>query len=346
MNRGQGRGVAFTITVPGSTANLGPGFDSVGLAVDRYLTLHVERADQWRFIPLSAGLAGVPSGKENLVYEVVAAVAKEYGGGASLPPCEVRMESEIPMSRGLGSSASAIVAGVELANELLGLELSASEKVRFASLWEGHPDNVAASIYGGLVIGSHREDGTDLVFGGYPEVEMVAVVPRYELKTSASRGLLPDQIGLKDAVQASSVSNVLVASLLQGRWDIVGKMMSRDLFHQPYRVGVIPELKLAMEIVELVRGEGCGKAGVDEVSSATGDFAVNAHRDTLRGLPIYGVALSGAGPVVMFFAPTGEGQKVKEALESVGVYGEHDLEVLKVDRKGVSVNLIVTSAEA
>lgn len=342
MNRGQGLGT-FTITVPGSTANLGPGFDSVGMAVDRYLTLHVEPADEWRFIPLSEGLAGVPSGKENLVYEVASAVAIEQGGGLQLPPCEVRMESEIPMSRGLGSSASAIVAGIELANQLLGLELIASEKVRFASLWEGHPENVAASVYGGLVIGSHRKDGTDVIFGGYPEVDMVAVVPRYELKTSASRGLLPEKLGLQEAVQASGVSNVLVASLLQGRWDVAGKMMSQDLFHQPYRVNAVPELKAAMEIVSLVHGDGSyeGFSGISLEKQAGDDTF-----DSLRGLPIYGAALSGAGPVVLFFAPAGEGGKVKAAIAHCGVYRDHDIDVLKVDRKGVSVNMVVISAEA
>ncbi|MDQ0256936.1 homoserine kinase [Evansella vedderi] len=311
------RGV-FTISVPGSTANLGPGFDSVGMAVDRYLTLHVERGDEWRFIPLSENLDGIPVGKDNLIYEVATAVADE--SGLELPPCEVRMYSDIPMSRGLGSSAAAIVAGIELANQLLDLGLSAEAKVRRASVWEGHPDNVAASVYGGLVIGSHRgDDGTDVVLGGCPEIDIVAVVPSYELKTVVSRDLLPRELAFGEAVKASGVSNVLVAALLQGRWDLAGKMMSKDFLHQPYRKEVVPELKVALELVDSF-GDG--------------------------GLNVYGASLSGAGPIVLFYTPEDEGSKLVEALEAGGYFREHELQVLKADKNGVSVKMVVGSMEA
>ncbi|SDZ67923.1 homoserine kinase [Evansella caseinilytica] len=293
----------FTITVPGSTANLGPGFDSIGLAVDRYLTLHVEKSDEWLFTMQSANLDGLPTGKDNLIYQVAAAVAEE-AGHFPLPSCHVTVSSDIPLSRGMGSSAAAIVAGIELADQLLELKMTLKEKSRRASLWESHPDNVTASLYGGLVIGSHRDDDTDIIFGGYPDFDIIAVIPDYELKTKASRTLLPEQLSFADAVTASSVSNVLVAALLQKNWATAGKMMSKDLFHQNYRMPVIPELQKAGEI--------------------------------LSELDVYGAALSGAGPIVLFFAPEGKGEKVKQKLAPH--FQEQDVQLLKVDRNGVKVS--------
>ncbi|MDG5787457.1 homoserine kinase [Evansella sp. AB-P1] len=301
----------FSITVPGSTANLGPGFDSVGLAVDRYLTLHVKRSDSWEFVSQSKELAGLPTGKDNLIYEIAASVAADYE--QELPPCFVEMDSDIPMSRGLGSSASAIIAGIELADQLLGLEMSQDEKARRSSAFEGHPDNVTASLYGGLVIGSHREDDTDIILGGVPEVDIVAIVPQYELKTKISRNLLPTEFSYRDAVKASSVSNVLVAALLQNKWDVVGKMMSKDLFHQPYRESVVQELRKAYEL-------------------------------SLELDDVYGVSLSGAGPIVLFFTQVGNGRHVKAFLKDH--FREHDIQLLKIDTHGVTVKHAVSSSES
>ncbi|MBU9713799.1 homoserine kinase [Evansella tamaricis] len=296
----------FSITVPGSTANLGPGFDSVGLAVNRYLTLHVKTSDKWSFLPESTNLTGIPTDKTNLVYVVAESVAREFD--LDLPPCEISMISDIPLSRGFGSSAAAIVAGIELANQLLELDLSPEKKVRLASLLEGHPDNVAASVYGGLVIGNHREDATDVILGGTPEFDMVAVIPDYELKTKESRSLLPDTLTFKESVKGSAISNVLVAALLQKQWDVMGKMMMKDLFHQPYREEVIPELKKALSIASK--------------------------------LGIYGVTLSGAGPIILFFAPIGEGKTIRRELQVY--YSEYAIELIKVDKKGVCIDAGMT----
>ncbi|MFA9456688.1 homoserine kinase [Halalkalibacter sp. AB-rgal2] len=272
----------FMIKVPGSSANLGPGFDSVGLAVNRYLTLEVQRANSWLFTSSSSGLEDVPSGEDNLICEVALHVAKELGG--VLPPCEVNMISDIPLARGLGSSAAAIVAGVELANQLLGEPLTLEEKVRYASLWEGHPDNVAASVYGGLVIGTHTEEATDVIYGGIPEVDLVLLVPSEELKTKKARGVLPTDLTYKSSVRASSVANVLVAALLQGNWQLAGKMMTEDLFHHPYRLALVPHME---EVIRVVQEETIA----------------------------YGVALSGAGPTMLSLAPMNRGEELKKQLQ-------------------------------
>ncbi|MFC0559496.1 homoserine kinase [Halalkalibacter alkalisediminis] len=292
----------FSITVPGSSANLGPGFDSVGLAVNRFLTLEVKVSDQWLFASSSVDLQGIETGEDNLIYQVAAHVAKELG--QELPPCHVEMTSDIPLARGLGSSAAAIVAGIELANQLVGEPLSVEEKIRFASLWEGHPDNVAASIYGGLVIGTHTETSTDVLYGGIPEVDLVLLVPSEELKTKKARGVLPEELDYRQAVRASSVANVLVAALLQGNWEAAGKMMNEDLFHHPYRRELIPHLEEVIRVVQ-------------EETSA------------------YGAALSGAGPTMLCLAPAKRGEEIQNKLQRH--FPAFEVAVLRPAKVGIQV---------
>ncbi|WP_100373915.1 homoserine kinase [Bacillus sp. FJAT-45037] len=290
------------ITVPGSTANLGPGFDSVGLAVDRYLTLIVKPAEKWLFTSSSPDLADVPTDEQNLIYKVARHVADTYE--ETLAPCEVEMTSDIPLTRGLGSSAAAIVAGIELANQQMGNRLSVEEKVRLASLWEGHPDNVAASIYGGLVVGTHTEESTHVLYGGVPEVDLVIVVPKHELLTKKARGVLPESLPFKEAVRGSSVANVLVSALLQRNYQAAGEMMSADVFHHPYRQELVPHLD---EVIRVVKTE----------------------------TKAYGAALSGAGPTVFCLAPLHEGPSVQNVLQRF--FPEFEVSVLPPAKHGIQV---------
>lgn len=292
----------FIITVPGSSANLGPGFDSVGLAVDRYLTLEVTPASVWSFSSDSIELQGVPEGEDNLICEVALHVARELG--ETLNPCSVVMTSDIPLARGLGSSAAAIVAGVELANQLIGDKMTVDDKVRFSSLWEGHPDNVAASVYGGLVIGTHTEEATDVLYGGIPEVDLVLLVPSEELKTKKARGVLPQELPFREAVRASSVANVLVAAVLQGNWKLAGKMMNEDLFHHPYRKELVPQMEKVIEVVQ-------------------------------QETAAYGAALSGAGPTMLCLAPMNRGEEIKEQLQRS--FPNLEVSVLRPASAGIQV---------
>lgn len=292
------------ITAPGSTANLGPGFDSIGLALNCYTTIEVQESNSWNFIALSPELKGIPEGKENLIYKAADFVAEAVN--QTLPPCQVEVTSDIPLSRGLGSSAAAIMVGIELANQLLKLELSDEEKARYGSLYEGHPDNAAASLYGGLVIGSHREDDTDVIQMVCPDVDIIVYIPAYELKTEKARRVLPDQFSYKQAVQASSVSNVLVASLMQGRWDVAGKMMQKDLFHQPYRNELVPEIK---DVIAIAVESGA-----------------------------YGAALSGAGPTIICFAPVGKGEIIQRQLKTT--FQNARIEKIQADYQGLTVSYI------
>ncbi|GLH64425.1 homoserine kinase [Parageobacillus sp. G301] len=289
------------IVVPASTANLGPGFDSIGLAVSRYLTLEVRLADEWKFIPQSPEVEAIPPGTDNLIYQVAAQVAQTYG--CTLPSCAVDVYSDIPFTRGLGSSAAAVVAGIELANELAGLSLTLEQKVRLASCYEGHPDNVGASLYGGLVIGSHRQEETNIVHVPNVQFDLVAVIPSYELETKKARSALPELLAREEAVEASAVSNVLVAALLTKNWELAGKMMAADLFHQPYRKKLVPQLSL-----------------VETLAAQYGAF---------------GVALSGAGPTVLAFTEPGKGESLKEKL--LPHFPDCAVEFLTVEQKGSQV---------
>lgn len=294
-------GEMLKIVVPGSTANLGPGFDSIGLAVSLHLTLEVVRAESWGFIPKTDEVKSIPTDESNLIYQVASKLASEYG--VTLPPCHVSVSSNIPFTRGLGSSAAAIVAAIELANELGRLRLSQEEKMRIASVYEGHPDNVGASLYGGLVIGSYVKERTHVVHVPHIPIDLIAVIPTYELETKKSRTVLPSEFTRAQAVEASAVGNVLVAALLTHNWSLVGEMMDADLFHQPYRERLVPELKR-----------------VRVVAKRSGAF---------------GVALSGAGPTVLCFAERGQGEKVYHALKVAFPYS--DVRMLSVEETGSSV---------
>ncbi|SFL96301.1 homoserine kinase [Salibacterium qingdaonense] len=300
----------LVITVPASSANLGPGFDSIGLAVNRYLTLEAEPAPEWHFSSDSAELQDIPQGKENFIYVAAEELARQLG--LELPPCRVKMTSDIPLARGLGSSAAAIIAAVELADRLTGASLSKKEKMRFASLWEGHPDNVGPCLYGGLLVGAHSQDATDMVHCGVPGVDLVMVIPAAELMTKKARGILPEQVEYHQAIRGSSVSNVLVAALIKGDWELAGKMMGQDVFHHPYRAKLVPGLE---DIMEHAKEYGA-----------------------------YGAALSGAGPTVMCLAPRGSGETVQKQLQMD--FPDFDVQTVQPDAFGASAKYVQMSEDS
>ncbi|MEA1855333.1 homoserine kinase [Cytobacillus sp. OWB-43] len=279
-------GEMLVIEVPASTANLGPGFDSIGLALNLYLRLEVTTHDQWEVIPLSEGLMTFPTDERNYIIQVAMQTAKKYN--QECPPCRLTVSSDIPIARGLGSSAAAIVAGIELADTLCDLRLTKQQKLEWATEIEGHPDNVGASLLGGLLIGSQTDDGVNALSLYHLQVDFVVCIPTSELLTKKSRQVLPTELSYKQAVHAGAIGNVFIASLISGDYEQAGKMMMKDLYHQPYRKEIVPELE-----------------GVEKVAMANGAL---------------GVALSGAGPTILCLARDGEGQKLATLL-SAGLHG-------------------------
>jgi homoserine kinase len=297
------QGDVYSIRVPASTANLGPGFDSIGLALGLYIELKISLANEWEVIPLSSELENFPSDESNYIISVALKVASIYQ--KELHTCKVWVTSDIPLARGLGSSASAIVAGVELANLIGDLGLTRDEKNRHASLFEGHPDNAGASVYGGLVIGRHCEERTDILSFPLQNIKVIAVIPEYELLTEESRDVLPKHLDFQEAVQASAISNVLVAALLSKNWPLAGQMMMNDKFHHPYRSMLVPHLSRVASIAVKsgAFGTALSGAGPSVISLVSEDRVNNVIKVLTKEFPqcnVIDLEIDNNGSVVSF----------------------------------------------
>ena len=284
------------IIVPATSANVGPGFDSVGVAVTKYLEIQVcEEREEW-MIEHQLG-KWIPRDERNLLLKIALQIVPD------LQPRRLKMVSDIPLARGLGSSSSVIVAGIELANQLGNLKLSKHEKLQLATKIEGHPDNVAPAIYGNLVIASSVEGQVSAVVAPFPECAFLAYIPNYELRTRDSRGVLPKKLSYKEAVAASSIANVAIAALLTGDMVKAGQAIESDLFHERYRQELVREF-----------------ATIKKVAKRNGAYATY---------------LSGAGPTVMVLADPDKMPKIKAELEKQPFKGK--LHELQVDAEGVRV---------
>ena len=284
------------ITVPATSANVGPGFDSVGIAVSKYLTIDVLEAQENWWIEHDLG-EEIPSNEENLLLQTALQVASD------LPPHRLKMTSEVPLARGLGSSSSVIVAGIELANQLGKLSLSDENKLEIATKIEGHPDNVAPAIFGNLVVASYVDQQTNRLVLPFPECALVAFVPNYELKTSDSRNVLPSEWTYKEAVAASAIANVAIAALAKGDLRVAGKAIEADRFHERYRQQLVVEFPQVKEV---------------------------AHQHDA-----YATYLSGAGPTIMTLLPVEHAEAFAKDLESKGLNGQ--VFSLKIDTTGVKI---------
>ncbi len=228
------------IKVPASTANLGPGFDSIGMAVSLYLEVEIlSVSDRWQ---VDHVMPKIPNDENNLIVKTALTV---YPG---MQPLHLRVKSDIPLAHGLGSSSSAIAAGIELADHFGKLGLSDEEKVQIGARIEGHPDNIAPTILGGLVVGTELDKHFDAVKAPLPPYSLVAYVPDYNLPTKKARGVLPKELPLKTATRGSAIANTLVASLFTQNYQMAGELMEKDVFHEPYREKLVPELLKVREV--------------------------------------------------------------------------------------------------
>ena len=282
------------IRVPATSANLGPGFDSCGIALSQYLTINVlENSDTW-VIEHELG-SDIACDETNLLLQTALKLAP------NLMPKVLKMTSDIPMARGLGSSSSVIVAGIELANRLGQLNLSQQEKLQIATEIEGHPDNVAPAICGDFVVASYVDGKVHYVKHHFPQCDVIAFSPMTHLLTSESRSVLPKELPYKEAVQASAIANVMIAAILNGNLPLAGQMMEQDRWHEAYRKELVPHL---YEIRRLAHEVGA-----------------------------YGAFLSGAGPTVLILSPEEKTNKMVKALEKLDSTAE--INVLSVDTEGV-----------
>jgi homoserine kinase len=260
------------VRVPASSANLGPGYDSMAAAVSMYLDLEVEEVGEFSLDP---GGLDVPTGRENLIVRAFETLHSADG-------IAFRLRSEIPLARGLGSSAAAIVAGLFAADHLFELALSKEEMLDRATELEGHPDNVAAAIYGGFVICAEGERGPTAARFDPPEgLEGIAVIPPDEVSTERAREAIPAEIPLSDAVANVSAAALLVLGLRSADLDLVSRGLA-DRIHQPRRRDLFPR---SMEIV-----------------------------DAAAELGALGATISGAGPTVLVWTTWQDAGNVAAAL--------------------------------
>lgn len=232
--------------VPASSANLGPGFDSIGIALEKFLYIEARESDAWQVEFKDAFLEVLPDDATNLVVQTAIATARKYG--REMPPLKIYMGSEIPLTHGMGSSASAIVAGIELADRFCDLNLSDFEKVLRGSEIEEHPDNVGPSVTGGLFVGYYKDDELFYNTLDLEGLEVIMSVPEYEIDTKEARGVLPEAYPKQDAVDQNAINNALLMAMMTKDFKSMGSLMMKDRLHEPYRRQLIGEYDRIREI--------------------------------------------------------------------------------------------------
>ncbi len=221
------------IRVPATSANLGPGFDCLGLALNLWNEISFETADRVTYQVTGEGAEKLNKGTKNLLTKAYTLVHETCG--QRMNGVEIRARNEILMSSGLGSSAAAIVAGLFGANEMLGKPLGENDLLKLATEMEGHPDNVAPALLGGLVVSVMVRN--EIITKRYeiPDLTLVIVKPMVDWPTRVARAVLPKSVSRADAIHNIGRAVLVVDALRSGDLDLLQKIMD-DRIHQPYRL--------------------------------------------------------------------------------------------------------------
>jgi homoserine kinase len=306
------------VKVPATSANLGPGFDALGLALDLWNETEFTPAQSFSLHIEGEGAKRLATNEKNLI---VRSARKLYESvNKRMPPLGLHCRNRIPLSSGLGSSAAAILTGLLGANALLGSPVTHEEILNLALDFEGHPDNVAPALLGGLVVSTMEEGkviahkltvGADFASdqpgdAGSP-FHITVVLPEFNLSTKQARAVLPNKVSIKDAVQNISRAVLLTEAFRTGDLNLLSQAMS-DALHQPYRLPLIPGAHEAMEAAK--------QAGAAAV------------------------ALSGAGPGLIAFSAIrnpGIGAAMKQTFESAGLMTR--IFELEVTQQGAQIDI-------
>ena len=310
-------GRRVTVDVPASSANLGAGYDCLGVALELLNRVELEvRGWSRGDIELTVdgeGAKELTDDRENRFVRGLEAALVE--GRGALPDgvgWRITMHNRIPLARGLGSSAAATIAGVVAANALMGGLLDQETQLRIATGIEGHPDNAAAALLGGFVVSASTADGVEAVRFDIPrDLRVVLFIPELRLSTAAMRKALPKSVPLGDAVANLGAVGVGVAGLAAGRTDLLARM-TVDRLHEPYRAKVFPELP---RLVAAARDAGA-----------------------------LGACLSGAGSTVMAFVDSMTGiSRVEGAFAAAAADTDLEGRILVVEPRNAGARVVSTT---
>jgi homoserine kinase len=299
---------AFTVTVPATTANIGPGFDCLGAALSLTNQFQFVPSSQTEIRVVGAESARVKTTPHNLAYQAFCHLYQHIG--QTPPPIQLKIELGVPLARGLGSSATAIIGGLLGANQLAGLPLSQVQVLDLAIGMEGHPDNVAPALLGGCCLAASRPDKSWQIcpIDWSEQVVPVVAVPDFELSTKAARQVLPTSCTYADAIFNMAHLGLLLQGLASGRGDWLTTAL-QDRLHQPYR-----QLLIA------------GYAEVEAAAKAAG---------------AYGLVISGAGPTLLALAPVASATTVAAAMQTAwqqaGMMAQ--VQALSLDSQGAVVSV-------
>src|SRR5213594_4114254 len=227
----------FSFRVPAGTSNLGAGFDALRLALEIYLRVRIEPSNKMEIVALGVDSAEIPTTSENLMLRVASRVAAQRN--RELRPFRLTIANEIPLMRGLGSSAAAIIAGITCYELVAEDRLNEAEIFKYAFEFETHPDNLSPALRGGLVAACRGAD-TEVFIANLavaPGVKCVIVIPDFEVSTEKARAVLPKTYSRQDAVYNIQRSALIIGALTTGNWPLVREAMN-DRIHQPYRASL------------------------------------------------------------------------------------------------------------
>jgi homoserine kinase len=293
------------VRIPASSANLGPGFDCLGLALNLYNYVQMEETGGPLTITLGGRYQeGFALDETNLVYRAAQFLWQKVGYQPS--GIALRLINNIPPARGLGSSSAAILGGLAAANILAGHPLDREGILGLATALEGHPDNVAAALYGGVTLAVKQPNGACICrsLGNMEGIKTIIAVPKLRLSTKVARGLLPAEVSFEDAVWNLSRTGLLVTALLNKDYSLL-KIAMQDKLHESYRSKAIP--------------------GMTEALAAANSAGA------------LGAVLSGAGPTLIAFIPeTDNEQIVGKVLQDsfISHGGECEINYLSPDNSG------------
>jgi homoserine kinase len=297
-----------TVTVPATTANLGPGFDCIGAALTLYNQFKFTRQAQGEMAIAVKGSEAerVKTDASNLLYQAFVKLYQHLG--QTPPPVQIEIELGVPLARGLGSSATAIVGGLVGAHQLAGLPLSQTELMELAIALEGHPDNVVPALLGGCRLAATSVAGWEICDVPWDEsVVPVVAIPNFELSTAEARRVLPTQVSRTDAIFNTAHLGLLLRGLETGRGEWIRAAL-HDRLHQPYRQALIP-----------------GYEAVHAAAMASGAL---------------GMVISGAGPTLLALVETAQAEDVATAMKSAwqeeGITAR--VRSLAIDTQGASCN--------